>query len=73
MKYTKEPHYFLEQPEYAIMYQRLLKESRVWNSMGQYWLSKECYNRATQLLNGDTECCKKPLNTEDLLYKTKRL
>jgi|APSaa5957512535_1039671.scaffolds.fasta_scaffold358529_1 hypothetical protein len=40
-------------PEYNVIYQQLRKESRIWNSTGQYWLGKECNRRADALLRGD--------------------
>ena len=72
MKYKTEENFIVKNPKYNIIYHALLKEERIWNSMGQYWLSRECSNRAARLLNGDIEDLKYPLKSEELFYKTKK-
>ena len=57
-----------EQPEYNLIYQRLLKEARVWNNSGQYWLGAESMRKAKQLLNGDISECNVPNKSENLFY-----
>ena len=60
---------FLElNEEYLLMYMRYLKEERVWESTGQYWLAKETSNRAKALLNGNVEEALKPIRSEKLFF-----
>ena len=47
----QESHLLETQPEYNLIYQRLLKEARVWNNSGQYWLGAESIRKAKELLN----------------------
>ena len=54
--------------EYLLIYMRLLKEVRVWESSGQYWLAKETNNRASALLNGNIEDGLKPIRSEKLYF-----
>ena len=60
---------FLElNDEYLLMYMRYLKEERVWESTGQYWLAKETGIRAKALLNGNVEDALKPIRSEKLFF-----
>ena len=34
-----------------IEYKRLVKQAKIWNDTGQYWLGKECERRANAILN----------------------
>ena len=72
MKHKNTNHFIVDNPSYYIIYHTLLKDARVWNCMGQYWLSKECLDRAKRLLDGNTEDLKYPIKSEELFYKTKR-
>ena len=63
-----EPHLLETQPEYNLIYQRLLKEARVWNNSGQYWLGAESMRKAKELLNGNTDSCEIATRTEVYFY-----
>ena len=68
-KKNKRVKSFLElNDDYHIMYYRLLKEAKIWNGNGQYWLSKETENRAKNLLNGNLTEALKPIRSETLYY-----
>ena len=74
MKRKTEKHFLEKNPEYIVIYYRLLKEATIWNNMAQYWLGKETMNKANYLLEGNIEDYNKTiLKSEDLLYKTKKL
>ena len=45
--------FLIKNPEYHLKYIELLKEARVWNSTGQYWLGNESSRRAKCLEKGD--------------------
>ena len=65
----KREQSFLElNNEYLLMYMRFLKEERVWESTGQYWLAKETSIRAKALLNGNVEDALKPIRSEKLFF-----
>tara|TARA_B100000945_G_C20084227_1_gene458213 strand:+ start:240 stop:470 length:231 start_codon:yes stop_codon:yes gene_type:complete len=65
----KREQSFLElNNEYLLMYMRFLKEERVWESTGQYWLAKETSIRAKALLNGNVEEALKPIRSEKLFF-----
>lgn len=57
---------------YNIQYQRLIKESRIWNNMGQYWLGRDAQRRADALLNSNIAEYKKVKHSNELFYKTKK-
>ena len=69
MKYKKKPHLFETNLECLRRYNELLKESRYWNSMGQYWLGKECESLSQQLLNGDESVMNTIIKTETYIFK----
>ena len=61
-------------PEYNIEYNKLLKEARIWNNMGQYWLARKTEIKAEYIVKEEIEEYNKLIiKSEDLLYKTKRL
>tara|TARA_Y100000817_G_scaffold224653_2_gene177634 strand:+ start:6740 stop:6970 length:231 start_codon:yes stop_codon:yes gene_type:complete len=65
----KREQSFLElNNEYLLMYMGFLKEERVWESTGQYWLAKETSIRAKALLNGNVEEALKPIRSEKLFF-----
>ena len=64
MPYKREKNFLELNDEYHLMYSRYLKEARVWNGMGQYWLARESNNRASALLNGNIEDALKPIKSE---------
>ena len=67
----KREQSFLElNNEYLLMYMGFLKEERVWESTGQYWLAKETSIRAKALLNGNVEEALKPIRSEKLFFHT---
>ena len=65
MPYKREKHFLELNDEYHLMYVRFLKESRVWNSMGQYWLGNESMKRAKYLLHGNIDEALKPIKSEN--------
>ena len=68
MKRKREKSFLELNEDYLVIYERFLKEARIWNSSGQYWLGKETNNRAKLLLNGDVEEALKPIRSEILFY-----
>ena len=66
--HKRNPHLLETNSEYNQIYQRLLKEARIWNNSGQYWLGNEASKKASQLLNGNTEGCDVATKTEDFFY-----
>ena len=68
MKQQRQKSFLELNENYLIIYERLLKEARIWNSSGQYWLGKETSNRAKLLINGDVEEALKPIRSEKLFY-----
>ena len=63
-----EPHFLEKNSEYLRKYNELLKEIRIWNSCGQYWLSQEAERRAKCLLNGNIEDYQKHTHSHELAY-----
>ena len=55
MKYKTKDNILITNPEYNILYQTLIKEARMWNNSGQYWLGKEAEKKALTLLNGNID------------------
>ena len=41
MGYKREKHLLEIEAGYNLIYERLLKEARIWNNSGQYWLANE--------------------------------
>ena len=72
MKYKAEKHYFEKNIHAYKRYNELLKESNLWQGMGQYWLAHQCDILATYLLNGDTTNIDKIVKTEGNFWKTKK-
>ena len=68
MKRKREKSFLELNEDYLVIYERFLKEARIWNSSGQYWFGKETNNRAKLLLNGDVEEALKPIRSEILFY-----
>ena len=71
--YNQGPHLFLSRPDLHLRYHELLKEARIWNNSGQYWLGKEAEILAEQLLKGDESAATKIVRTEQHIRKTRRL
>ena len=69
--YTQETHLFDTDSKYLHRYSELMKEARIWNNSGQYWLAKQCTILANQLLQGDASVINTIIKTEDHFYKTK--
>jgi len=67
------PHIFMTRPDLHLRYQELLKEARIWNNSGQYWLGKETELLAEQLLRADESAATKIVRTEQHIRKTRRL
>ena len=61
-------NFLLENPEYHLKYLELLKESRIWNNSGQYWMGRESMRRANCLLKGDIEGYKQVKHSHELSY-----
>ena len=57
-----------ENPEYHLKYYELIKEARIWNNSGQYWLGKEATRRANCLHQGDIAGYEKVTHSEELHY-----
>ena len=60
MKRKVEKSFLELNEDYLLIYMRYLKDAKIWESMGQYWLAKESRNRALSLLNSDIDEAKKP-------------
>ena len=71
--YKREVHLFDTDTLCHHRYQELLKEARIWNSMGQYWLGKEAELLAEQLLNGNKSSAQQIVRTEQHFQKTRRM
>ena len=71
-KFKYEPHYFETDIHAFKRYNELLKESRNWVNMGQYWLSNQCDILADMLLKGDTSKIDIIVKSEDHYFKTKK-
>ena len=72
MKHHKQIHLFDVDSKYLHRYSELMKESRIWNNSGQYWLGKQCEILANKLLAGDTSAFTTIVKTEGHFYKTKK-
>ena len=68
MPYKREKNFLELNDEYHLMYGRFLKDARIWNSMGQYWLASENTKRAVALLNGNVDDALKPIRSEDVYF-----
>tara|TARA_B100000902_G_scaffold398154_1_gene463980 strand:- start:4 stop:267 length:264 start_codon:yes stop_codon:yes gene_type:complete len=66
--YKSEPSFLETNTEYLMHYNNFLKNARIWNNSGQYWLGKEYSMRADCLLRGDYEGGMAPIRTEMLYY-----
>tara|TARA_Y100000996_G_scaffold191366_1_gene149689 strand:- start:2213 stop:2437 length:225 start_codon:yes stop_codon:yes gene_type:complete len=73
MKHKTKENFLITYPEYNILYQSLLKEARMWNNSGQYWLGKEAEKKAAGLLNGQLEQATTITKTEQFFFKTNRI
>jgi len=73
MKYKTKDNILITNPEYNILYQTLIKEARMWNNSGQYWLGKEAEKKALTLLNGNIDEARTITKTERFFFKTKRI
>jgi len=71
-KHDTGPHIFLTRPDLHLRYHELLKESRIWNNSGQYWLGREAEILAEQLLKGNESDATKIVRTEQFFQKTRR-
>lgn len=65
-KYDEGPHLFTSDTYSFIRYTELMKESRIWNNMGQYYLGRQAELLAQKLLNGDTSSLHEIVRTESL-------
>jgi len=72
-KFKHEDHYFNTDTHCHHRYIELLKEARIWNNAGQYWLGREAEILAEQLLNGNTSAATKIVRTEQHIRETRRL
>ena len=66
MPYKREKNFLELNDDYNLIYQRFLKDARIWNGIGQYWLGNEYTKRANNLLNGNVEDALKPVKSEQL-------
>lgn len=60
--------FLMENPEYLLHYNDFLKTAKVFQDSGQYWLSKEYYNKASCLLRGDVNTGMQYVKTEAFIY-----
>ena len=60
--------FLIKNPEYHLEYNRLLKEYKIWNSCGQYWMALEMKRRSDCLLKGDLEGYKLQKHSHELFY-----
>ena len=60
--------FLMENPDYLLHYNDFLKTAKVFQDSGQYWLSKEYYNKASFLLRGDVNNGMKYVKTESFIY-----
>jgi len=72
-KFKHEEHYFETDTHCHRRYHELLKEARVWNNSGQYWLGREAEILAEQLLNGNKSAATTIVRTEQHIRETRRL
>ena len=70
--FKQETHLFDTDIQCLQRYHELLKESRIWNNSGQYFLGKQCEILASKLLQGDNSSANIIIKTEDHFYKTKK-
>jgi hypothetical protein len=60
--------FLMENPEYLLHYNDFLKTAKVFQDSGQYWLSKEYYNKASCLRRGDVNNGMQYVKTESFIY-----
>ena len=70
--YKQEIHLFDTDTHCHHRYNELLKEARIWNNSGQYWLGREAEILAEQLLKGNKSAATKIVRTEQFFQKTRR-
>jgi len=73
MKRQIKIHLFQTNPEYEIIYNDLLKQGGFWRSSGQYFMARECFRKASLLLNENLSEINKVTPTEQLYCPTKKL
>jgi len=71
--YDQGPHLFETDTHCHHRYNELLKEARIWNNSGQYWLGREAEILAEQLLKGNKSAATKIVKTEQHFRKTRRI
>tara|TARA_B100001123_G_C14911067_1_gene867820 strand:+ start:293 stop:517 length:225 start_codon:yes stop_codon:yes gene_type:complete len=72
MPYVQKKSLIQTDTFYNIQYQRLIKEARIWNNMGQYWLGRDAQRRADALLNSNIPEYQKVKHSNELFWKTKK-
>ena len=65
---VQKNNFLEENPEYHLKYYELIKDARIWNNSGQYWLGKEATRRAKCLLQGDITGYDKVIHSHELHY-----
>jgi hypothetical protein len=68
MPYKREKNFLEVNGEYHLMYLQFLKDARIWNSTGQYWLGIENTRRAISLLNGNVADALIPIRSENVYF-----
>lgn len=63
-----DPSFLQMNPGFLLYYNDFLKTAKVWQDSGQYWLSREYYNRASCILRGDIENGMIPVKSEQFFY-----
>jgi hypothetical protein len=69
MPYIRRPSFLETSSYYTIKYHEVLKEARIWNSTGQYFLGQEAERRAKCLLIGNINGYEQRKHSEHLFYK----
>lgn len=68
MPFKSSPNFLELNPEYNLKYYELLREARIWNNSGQYWLAQEADRRSKCLLNGNIQDYEKQTHSHELAY-----
>ena len=71
-KNKRDIHLFETNVECHRRYYELLKEARIWNGQGQYWLANQCKILSDQLLQGDASVVTTIVKTDQHFVKTKK-
>ena len=68
---NKNSKFLMENPEYLLHYNDFMKTAKTFQDSGQYWISREYYNKAGSILRGDITGGMKCVKTECFIYDKK--